>query len=113
VLLIETLAGVRPVRQLAPCLSERGNVHLRRLLPLFADGHRPHLARVLTSRPAESVIEMTLVVTVGQRTRALAVRLERTYATQRPAWGGKSAPHTAEPRSAASASWRCTDIEAA
>jgi len=113
VLLIEALAGVRPVRQLVPWLSERGNVHLRRLLPLFADGHRPHVARVLTTRPAEDVIEMTLVVTVGPRTRALAVRLERTYSAQRPAWGEKAAPHAAKPRSAAPASWRCTDIEAA
>ena len=113
VLLIEALAGVRPVRQLMPWLSERGNVHLRRLLPLFADGHRPHVARVLITRPAEDVIEMTLVVTVGPRTRALAVRLERTYPAQRPAWGEKPAPHAAKPRSAAPASWRCTDIEAA
>jgi hypothetical protein len=113
VLLIETLAGVRPVRQLVPCLSERGNVHLRRLLPLFADGHRPHVTRVLITRPAEDVIEMTLIVTVGPRTRALAVRLERNYSARRPARGEKPAPHAAKPRSPAPASWRCTDIEAA
>ena len=73
-LLAEALAGVRPVRQLLPWLSERGSVHLHRLLPLFADGHRPHVTRVLTTQPAKDVIEMTLVVTVGPRTRALAVR---------------------------------------
>lgn len=113
VLLAEALAGVRPTRQLLPWLSERGNIHLRRLLPLFADGHRPHVTRVLTTRPTEDVIEMTLVVTVGPRTRALAVRLERTYPAQRPAWGEKPASRAAKPRSAAPARWRCTDIEAA
>ena len=40
-LLAEALAGARPVRQLQPWLSERGRVHLHRLLPLFAGGHRP------------------------------------------------------------------------
>jgi hypothetical protein len=113
VLLTEALAGVRPVRQLLPWLSERGHVHLRRLLPLFADGHRPHVTRVLTARPAEDVIEMTLIVTAGPRTRALAVRLERTHSAPRPAWGEKAAPGTAASGSAAPARWRCTDIEAA
>jgi Family of unknown function (DUF6459) len=98
VLLAETLAGVRPVRQ---------------LLPLFADGHRPHIARVLTARPAEDVIEMTLIVTVGPRTRALAVRLERTCPSPPPAWSEKLASPATRPRSAASARWLCTDIEAA
>jgi Family of unknown function (DUF6459) len=113
VLLAETLAGVRPVRQLLPWLSERGRAHLHRLLPLFADGHRPHIARVLTARPAEDVIEMTLIVTVGPRTRALAVRLERTCPSPPPAWSEKLASPATRPRSAASARWLCTDIEAA
>jgi hypothetical protein len=113
VLLAEALAGVRPTRQLLPWLSERGASHLHRLLPLFADGHRPHVARVLTAQPAEDVIEMTLVVTVGPRTRALAVRLERTRQAQRPAWSEKLAAPATRPRSAAPTRWRCTDIEAA
>jgi hypothetical protein len=112
VLLAEALAGVRPARQLLPWLSERGASHLRRLLPLFADGHRPHVARVLTAQPAEDVIEMTLVVTVGPRTRALAVRLERTRQAQRPTWSQQLASPSTKPRSAAPARWRCTDIEA-
>jgi hypothetical protein len=45
--------------------------------------------RVLTTRPAPGVIEMTMVVVTGPRTRALAVRLEH---------GDR---------------WLCTDIEAA
>jgi hypothetical protein len=114
VLLAEVLTGVRPVRQLLPWLSERGSVQLHRLLPRFADGHRPHVTRVLTTRPAQDVIEMTLVVSIGPRTRALAVRLERIDQAQRPAWSEKLTTQAARPRSASmSAQWRCTDIEAA
>jgi hypothetical protein len=101
------------VRQLLPWLSERGSVHLHRLLPLFADGHRPHVTRVLTTQPAKDVIEMTLIITVGPRTRALAVRLERVDPGQWPAWREKLATQAAKPRSAASPRWQCTDIEAA
>jgi hypothetical protein len=48
--------------------------------------------RVLTARPAPGVIEMTLIAVIGQRTRALAVRLEHGPQAQQ---------------------WQCTDIEAA
>lgn len=92
VFLIECLAGVRPARQLMPWLSKRGSVHLHRLMPLFAGGHQPRVLRVLTTRPAPDVIEMTMVVVTGPRTRALAIRLERSGQPQR---------------------WLCTDIEAA
>jgi hypothetical protein len=87
--LVEGLAGVRPVRQLMPWMSTRGGAHLQRLMPLFKCGQQPKVLRVLTSRPAPDVIEMTMVVVTGPRTRALAVRLEYT-------------DH-----------WLCTDIEAA
>jgi hypothetical protein len=87
--LAECLAGVRPARQLMPWLSKRGSIHLHRLMPLFAGGHQPRVLRMLTARPTPDVIEMTLVVVTGGRTRALAVRLER-----------------------ASDRWLCTDIEA-
>ena len=91
VFLVECLAGIRPARQLTPWLSKRGSVHLHRLMPLFTDGHQPKVLRVLSARPAPDVIEMTMVVVTGPRTRALAVRLERAEDPQR---------------------WRCTDIEA-
>jgi hypothetical protein len=91
-LLAEVLAGVRPARQLTPWLSKRGSVHLHRLMPLFAGGRQPRVLRVLTTRPAPDVVEMTLVVVAGGRTRALAARLERAEGPQR---------------------WLCTDIEAA
>jgi hypothetical protein len=89
VFLVEGLAGIRPVRQLQPWMSKRGSVHLHRLMPLFKDGHQPKVLRALTTRPAPDVIEMTLVVVTGPRTRALAVRLEHTDR------------------------WQCTDIETA
>lgn len=96
VLLAEGLAGVRPVRQVLPWMSEQGSIHLHRLLPLFAGGHRPRLRRVITAQPAADVIEMTMIVAFGPRTRALAVRLE-----QRPQAARPSRPQ-----------WRCTAIEA-
>jgi hypothetical protein len=91
ILLAETLAGVRPARQLTPWLSKRGGIHLHRLMPLFESGHQPRVLRVLTTRPAPDVIEMTMIVVTGPRTRALAVRLEYKQAQR----------------------WLCTDIEAA
>jgi hypothetical protein len=102
VLLAEVLAGVRPLQQILPWMSKRGSIHLRRVLPLFGNGHRPRVLRVLTTTPSCDVIEMTLIVVAGPRTRALAVRLERTRGEEHPGWRGKLA-----------APWLCTDIEAA
>jgi hypothetical protein len=115
VLLAESLTGDRPVRQIRPWLSPRGSVHLHRLLPLFGDGQRARVHRVMTTRPTPDVIEMTLVVAVGPRIRALAVRLALATPEQRPGWREKlPAPAPAPaPRAAASPRWLCTDIEAA
>ena len=101
VLIAETLAGVRPASQLTPLLSRRGSLHLHRLLPLFGGGLRPRVLRVLTAAPASGVIEMTLIVAFGPRTRALAVRLER-ITRARTAWRDEPAVR-----------WLCTAIEAA
>lgn len=95
-LLTEALSGARPARQVQPWTTERARAHLARLMPLFSGGQRPRVLRVITTRPSLDVIEMTAVVCVGARTRALAVRLERS---QLP---GATAPR-----------WLCTDIEAA
>jgi hypothetical protein len=114
-LVTEALAGVRPVRQIAPWTSERARGHLRRLTPLFRGGQRPRVVRVIATRPTCEVIEMTVILNVGARTRALAVRLEHME-PQRPscgdadqtavgAWTGPSAPTARR--------WVCTDIEAA
>jgi hypothetical protein len=113
VLLAEALTGARPVRQILPLLSQRGRVHLRRLLPLFCGGQGARVQRVMTTQPSPDVIEMTLIVAVGPRIRALAVRLTRAEQTPRPGWRDKLATRAAEPCSATSARWLCTDIEAA
>jgi hypothetical protein len=102
VLLAEALAGARPLQQILPWMSKRGSIHLHRVLPLFGNGHRPRVLRVLTTTPSFDVIEMTLIVAAGPRTRALAVRLERTRGAEHPVRRDKLA-----------AQWLCTDIEAA
>jgi Family of unknown function (DUF6459) len=102
VLLAEVLAGARPLQQILPWMSKRGSIHLHRVLPLFGNGHRPRVLRVLTATPSADVVEMTLIVAAGPRARALAIRLERTRGGQHPVWRDKLA-----------AQWLCTDIEAA
>jgi hypothetical protein len=101
VLLAETLAGARPARQVLPWMSERGRHQLHRLLPLLRDEHRPRVLRVLTATPSADVIEMTVIVLIGGRARALAARLERIA-------GGTRRPVPGSPAS----QWLCTDIEA-
>jgi Family of unknown function (DUF6459) len=112
VLLAEALTGDRPARQIAPWLSQRGSVHLHRLLPLFRGDQRPRVQRVITTQPTPEVIEMTLIVAFGPRIRALAVRLTLAPAEQRPGWREKLPAGSPEPRSARPARWLCTDIEA-
>jgi Family of unknown function (DUF6459) len=113
VLLAEALTGDRPVRQVLPWLSQRGSVHLHRLLPLFCGGQRARVQRVMTTQPSPDVIEMTLIVAVGPRIRALAVRLALTQPEQRLGWREKLPAGTPAPRAATSPRWLCTDIEAA
>jgi Family of unknown function (DUF6459) len=113
VLLAEALTGDRPARQILPWLSQRGSVHLQRLMPLFGSGQGARVQRVMTTQPAPDVIEMTLIVAVGPRIRALAVRLTLAPAEQRPGWREKLPTRAAEQRTATPARWLCTDIEAA
>jgi hypothetical protein len=108
VLLAEALAGVRPLQQVLPWMSERGGNQLRRLLPLFCGDYRPRILRVLTAAPSPGVIEMTIVVTAGPRTRALAVRLDRAVPLGQPAPPGQAAW-----RGKPATPWLCTAIEAA
>ena len=89
VLLAEALTGDRPIRQILPWLSQRGRAHLHRLLPLFGGGQRARVQRVMTTQPSPDVIEMTLIVAVGPRIRALAVRLALAAPEQRPGWREK------------------------
>ena len=104
-MLTEALAGSRPARQILPWMSRRARNQFDRLLRGFrgtgsATG-QPRVLRVVTTWPAQDVIEMSVIAGFGPRTRALAVRLER-------ATGG----HPDAPGDA-SGGWVCTDIEAA
>ena len=99
--IVEVLAGARPDRQLVPLATDRVRARVRGLAPLLASGRRPRVARIITSRPAVRVVEMTVVVDFGPRSRALAMRFE--HVTARPAAPG----WPARP-----ARWLCTALEA-
>jgi hypothetical protein len=98
---VETLAGVRPARQILPWTTDRARAQLRRLGPLLVCDQRPKIQRVVTSRPTARVVEMTVVVNFGVRTRALAMRFEHVA-------GRQAAPGLP----ARPARWLCTEIEA-
>ena len=100
--LAETLAGSRPPRQIAPWTTERARRHIQRLGPLLAAGEQPRVRRVVTFRPTIDVVEMTVIVGIGPRVRALAIRLER------------DGPREASPgRGAQAARWVAVAVEAA
>ena len=98
--LVEILAGFRPAKQLAPWTTERVRAQIDLLSCAVAAEQRPRIRRVLTSRPTADVVEMTMVVSFGPRSRALAIRFERIPA--RPPVPG---------RPARPARWLCTEIE--
>ena len=100
--LVETLAGSRPPRQMSSWATDRARARIQRLGPMLAAGQRPQLRRVVAFRPASEVIEMTVVVSFGPRVRALAVRLEHT-----PPPRALPGHQPRKPR------WLCTDVEAA
>ena len=60
---------------------------------------RPRVRRVITSVPRSGVVEMTVIVAIGPRVRAMAVRLEQGDSGR--AGDGNDGP------------WLCTAIEAA
>jgi hypothetical protein len=97
----EVLAGVRPARQLAACATDHVLARIRGLAPGFASDRRPRIQRVVTSRPAAGVVEMTVIAGFGPRTRAVAMRLEHIPA-RRAAPGLPPRP----------ARWLCTALEA-
>jgi hypothetical protein len=105
--LVETLAGSRPPRQMVPWTTQRARSNIQRLGPTLSAGQpavrqRPLVRRVVTSRPTCDVVEMTVICGFGPRIRALAVRLELT------------APRAPVPgRPAQAARWLCTAVEAA
>jgi hypothetical protein len=108
-LLAEALAGARPVRQILPWTSDRARGHLHKLMPLFGGGQRPRVQRVIATRPTREVIEMTVIVSVSTRTRALAIRLEHMAPRRQLARHADRAADSTQP----ALRWVCTDIEAA
>lgn len=107
--LAETLAGSRPPGQIRPWTTDQARRRIRQLGPSLAAEVQPRIRRIVTSRPATGVVEMTVVVGFGPRIRALAVRLERE-AEARPA---DTRPDRPPGPGAAPARWICTAIEAA
>jgi Family of unknown function (DUF6459) len=99
--MLEILTGVRPVRQVVPWATDRVLAQIRRVMPGFASDRRPRIQRVVTSRPAAGVVELTVVARIGTRTRALAMRFEHVAA--------RAAAPGLPPRPAR---WLCTAIEA-
>jgi Family of unknown function (DUF6459) len=97
--LAETLAGSRASQQISSWTTEQARRRIRQLGPVLRAQQRPLVRRVITTEPGPGVVEMTVIVTVGRRTRALAVRLERA----RPGRG----------RPGRDQAWLCTAIEAA
>jgi Family of unknown function (DUF6459) len=101
VVIVEVLAGVRPDRQLVVLATDRVRARVAGLAPLLACDQRPRITRIVTSRPAARVVEMTVVVNFGPRSRALALRVEHMAARPAaPGWPARPAR------------WLCTAIEA-
>jgi hypothetical protein len=96
----EILAGARSPRQLTPWTTERVRERISLLTQTLAPGQTPRIRRIMTSRPAARVVEMTVVLSFGPRSRALALRLEHLPG-RRPAPGLPARP----------ARWLCTEIE--
>ena len=100
--LVETLVGTRPPRQLTSWTTERARSRIQRMGPLLTAGQPAQLRRVVARHPAADVIEMTVLLSVGPQIKALAVRLEHT--APRPASLG---------RPTRPGKWLCTQVEAA
>lgn len=120
--LTETLAGTRPAGQIEPWTTAQTRRRIGQLGPLLAVGARPRLRRVIVTSPARDVLEMTIIVGVGGRVRALAVRLERSGQDRRPERDGQPRERasaarperaSAAHRAALAGRWRCTAVEAA
>jgi hypothetical protein len=111
--LAETLAGSRPQGQIRPWTSEQARRRIRQLGPRLAADVQPRVRRIMTSRPAAGVVEMTVIVGFGPRIRVLAVRLERDRPhPSRTRRDSLYRPPGPDP-DLATARWTCTAIEAA
>jgi len=99
--LVEILGGARPSRQVIPWTTEPVRAQIDHLSHEFGPGQPLRIQRVMTSRPTARAVEMTVVVSFGTRSKALAMRLEHVPAR-----------HPAPGRPARPARWLCTEIEA-
>jgi hypothetical protein len=82
--LAETLAGSRPPSQLTPWTTEQARKRISQLGTVLATAHQPRVKRVIVRSPTDGVLEMAVVVWLGTRVRALAVRLERDRPAESP-----------------------------
>ena len=98
--IVEILAGSRPLRQTVGWTTDRVRAQIGGLTQVLASDQRPRIRRIMTSQPAASVVEMTVVVDFGPRSRALAIRFEHMPA-RRHAPGLPARPER----------WLCTEIE--
>jgi Family of unknown function (DUF6459) len=123
--LSEALAGSRPASQLAPWTTEQARKRISQLGPILAprgasarrptgpaQRSQPRVRRVIVSSPVQGVLEMTVIVDLGARARAVAVRLERpSPADVSP--GTQPGPHARSRKATPASGWLCTAIEAA
>jgi hypothetical protein len=110
--LSETLAGSRPSSQIARWTTEQARERIRQLGPMLAASRQPRVRRVIVTSPVQGVLEMTVIVDIGSRARAVAVRLERP-ATGRDAANPLTANQTPGQARNSNATWLCTAVEAA
>ncbi len=99
--IVEVLAGERAPRQLTAWATDHARAQVEALVRDLASVQRPRIQRIITSWPTAQVVEMTMVVRFGPRSRALALRFEQAPA-RKPAPGLPARP----------ARWLCTEIEA-
>ncbi len=136
--LSETLAGSRPASQLTPWTTEQARKRISQLGPVLAQrgvpggrpsglarrgvpggrppgpatAPQPRVRRVIVGSPVQGVMEMTVIVDLGGRSRAVAVRLER------PSPGdirnrAQPGPYARRRQPPPAGGWLCTAIEAA
>lgn len=110
--LSETLAGSRPSSQIARWTTEQARERIRQLGPMLAAPRQPRVRRVIVTSPVQGVLEMTVIVDIGSRSRAVAVRLERPAAGSNAA-SPPVATQTPDPARKSPATWLCTAVEAA
>jgi hypothetical protein len=108
--LAETLAGSRPASQIVPWTTQQTRRRISQLGPTLCAGHRPRVRRVIVTSPAGGVLEMTVVVAVGEQVRALAVRMEQTPPVASQA---RASTVSQDAYQRIRGDWLCTAIEAA